>query len=274
MTEDGSFRVVAVDVTNTARTIVAAQRAEGPDAARLSELVVGAVLYRETMAPDLRAQCVLHGASGTGRIVVDAQPEGKTRGLVARPRGSAEVMISDGARLEMLRTLPQQRGHRGVVAVHTGATMSQALMEYLQVSEQIVSMVAIAAPFDDGSLIRAMGYLVQLTPETRAEPLRLMTARLPAFESIEDRARDRSYTAQTLIEALLEGLAYEVLSSVEVRFFCNCSAERVLASLASISRADIQELLSSDEPVELSCDYCNTAYPVSEAQLRALLDRS
>jgi molecular chaperone Hsp33 len=274
MTDDGSFRVVSVDATRTARAIIAAQNAEAADARHLAELVVGAVLFRETMAPDLRAQCVLHGAQNTGRIAVDAHPEGKTRGIVARPKTSPEVELGEGARLEMLRTLPQQRGHRGVVEFPPGGTVSKAVMEYMQVSEQIVTMVSISARFQGATLSRAIGYLVQLTPETLPEPLRVMTERLPAFESIDARADDPATSPRSLVGELLEGLAHEVTAEVDVEFFCNCSEDRVLASLGTLPRADVRELLSGGTPIELSCDYCGTSYKVSEAQLRALMDRS
>ncbi len=274
MTDDGSFRVVVVDATQCARAMIEAQQAEDTDAAHLAELAVGAVLFRETMAPDLRAQCVLHGSDGSGRIAIDAQPEGNTRALLARSKGAREVILGDGAQLEMVRTLPQQRGFRGVVSVPPGASVSQALMEYMQSSEQIVTMIAIAAPFEDGKLLRAMGYLLQLTPETRPEPLRLMTERLPAFESITDRAKDLEETPHTLVARLLEGLAFEVTAEGPVRFFCNCSAERVIASVASLPRSDIEELLADGTAVSLNCDYCNKSYEVPPARLRALLNRS
>jgi molecular chaperone Hsp33 len=276
MTDDGSFRVVSVDATQCARGIIAAQRAAGPEAKLLAELTVGAILFRETMAPDLRAQCVLHGADDSGRIAIDAQPEGRTRGLIARAKGASAVVLGDGAQLEMVRTLPQQRGFRGVVEVPPGASTAQALMEYMQSSEQIVTMIAIAARFDGegATLSRALGYLVQLTPETRPEPLRIMTERLPSFESIDERARDLEETPHTLAAKLLEGLDFEVTSEERVAFACNCSAERVLASVSSLPRADIEELLSAGSSVSLTCDYCNQSYEVSLAQLRALLDRS
>jgi molecular chaperone Hsp33 len=275
MTEDGSFRVVAVDATQTARDAIAAQRASGRDANHFAELIVGAVLFRETMAPDQRVQCVLHGSAGSGRIVVDAQPEGRTRGLITHGGGSPEVLLGAGAQLEMLRTLPNQRGFRGVVEVPLGGSVSRGVMEYMQGSEQIVTMIAIAAPFsEDGTLERALGYLVQLTPETLRGPLEVMTARLPAFESITDRALDPSETPSTLVAKLLEGMPYELLVEVPVAFHCNCSAARVLASVASLSRADIEELLSSGEPVQLNCDYCNTSYEIAPAQLRGLLQKS
>jgi molecular chaperone Hsp33 len=59
-----------------------------------------------------------------------------------------------------------------------------------------------------------------------------------------------------------------------VTFHCPCSTERVLESIATLPRADIEELLSSEEPLTMSCDYCNATYEVTTAQLRDLLDRS
>lgn len=275
MTDDGSFRVVSVDATASARAMIAAQRAVGSERTTLAELIVGAVLFRETMAPDLRAQCVLHGANNSGRIAIDAMPEGNTRALIARNKHASEVVLGPDAQLEMVRTLPNQRGFRGVIEVPHEGTVSQAMMEYMQSSEQIVTMIAIAAPLDaQGELVRALGYLVQLTPETRPEPLRVMTERLPAFESIATRAKDLEQTPYTLVAQLLEGLDHRVTSEQDVQFFCPCSEERVMQSLASLSRADIEELLSDNKPVQMHCDYCNKSYDIAPARLRALLNRS
>jgi molecular chaperone Hsp33 len=275
MTDDGSFRAVAVDVTQTARDAIAAQRATGLDAAHFAQLIAGAVLFRETMAPDQRVQCVLHGSADSGRLVVDAQPEGRTRGLIARRGGAGEVLLGPGARLEMLRTLPNQRGYRGVVEVPAGGSITVAVMEYLQTSEQIVSMVAIAAPFtEDGELVRAMGYLLQLTPETRRGPLEVMTLRLQDFQSITAQAMDPAQSPTTLVEELLYGMDYAVTSEVPVEFSCGCDGTKVLASIASLSRADLEDLLSTGEPIELNCDYCTRSYVVTPAQLRGLSRRS
>jgi redox-regulated HSP33 family molecular chaperone len=49
---------------------------------------------------------------------------------------------------------------------------------------------------------------------------------------------------------------------------------RVMSSLAAMSKADINELISAGENIELSCDFCGQKYNVSPAQLRGLLDQS
>ena len=81
VTEDGAFRVLACLTTETTAAVVASQRAKGAIAQRLADLVTGAILVRETMAPDLRVQVILSDGKKM-RLVADALPEGVTRGLV------------------------------------------------------------------------------------------------------------------------------------------------------------------------------------------------
>src|SRR6187397_2161687 len=82
MTNDGTFRVVTADTTETVRGAVAAQNATGETARRLGDLLTGVVLTRITMAPQLRVQCVLRGSGDSGMLVADSNPSGETRGLV------------------------------------------------------------------------------------------------------------------------------------------------------------------------------------------------
>lgn len=274
MTEDGSFRVVSVDATKTAADIVAAQKAKGAEAQIFAELVVTAILYRETMAPDLRVQCLLHGVGGTERMAIDAHADGSTRGLISRKTEGDSMVLGVGASLEMLRTLPNGKGFRGVVGLDEKASVSQAFMEYMQSSEQIVTMIALAAIFEGNVLKRAMGYLVQLTPETLPGPLAIMTERLPGFESIVERAKRPTTTPATLTHDLLEGIPYGVTTERTVQYRCQCSAAKVFASVATLPRRDIEELSESGQPLELNCDYCNKVYTMAPAELRGLLRKS
>src|SRR5262245_32730825 len=103
MTNDGGFRVITAKTTQTVRDAVRAQRASGETARAFGELLTGAVLYRETMAPHLRVQAILDGAGGRGQIVADSMPEGGSRGLVRLPKGVDRIATRGGAFLQMMR---------------------------------------------------------------------------------------------------------------------------------------------------------------------------
>jgi molecular chaperone Hsp33 len=69
-------------------------------------------------------------------------------------------------------------------------------------------------------------------------------------------------------------MEFTVLESSPVRFECVCSEVRVMTSLATLSRDEIEELMAPGDPIELTCDYCGKEYSIPPARLQGLLDGS
>jgi len=273
VTDDGAFRVIAVRTTDTVRRMLATQSLWGAEAVHLADLVTGTILVRETMAPTHRVQGLLRSADGTCLWVGDSHPDGGARGLLTRKDKNAAAPTKGGT-LEMVRTLHNGELHRGVVEVPVGGTMSQALMVYLQESEQVVSMLAIACVLGDDHVVAAGGYVVQLLPEVGRGPLAIMAERLRDFENIGPVLAKLDAATSPLMDEILYGMPFTLLEECPLAWRCRCSAERVLATLATLPRTDLIELSADDKPIELSCDFCCSKYAVSPAELRALLAES
>ena len=276
MTNDGAFRVVAARTTDTAQTVIAAQNLDGPIAHDLADLVTTAVLYRETMAPSLRVQCIVRFEDEGGQLVADSHPDGWTRGLLQPGSGDAPPDTRQTpATLQMMRTLPNSDLHRGVVEVPEGGNLSEAFMRYMQLSEQIVSMISLGS--EVGSKHPAAGgFVVQLLPEAaEAEAaMETMTHRLEDFVEIRKRLQDSDGSPSQLIEQIFEGMPFTWLQSSEIRFGCHCSEVRVMTTLSVLECSDIQELVDQGEPLSVGCDYCGASYTVEIAQLQGLLTSS
>ena len=276
MTNDGAFRIVATRTTDTARSVVEAQNVDGPIANDLADLVTAAVLYRETMAPTLRVQCIVRFEDGAGQLVADSHPDGRVRGLIQRGPGDAPPDVrKTRATLEMMRTLPNSDLHRGVVEVPEGGNLSEAFMRYMQLSEQIVSMISLGSVVE-GETPTAGGYVVQVLPEAAEADaaMETMTRRLEDFVELRDRLQKSDASASQLIEQILEGMPFTWLQSSDIRFGCQCSEVRVMTTLSVLDRSDIQELVDEGEPLSIGCDYCGTDYTVEIAQLQGLLSAS
>ena len=276
MTDDGAFRIVAARTTDTVKGIVDAQGLSGPLAHDLADLATAAVLYRETMAPSLRVQCILRLADNGGQLVADSHPDGWSRGLVQTPNPDSPPDIrTTPSTLEMMRTLPNSELHRGVVEVPNSGNLSDAFMRYMQLSEQIVSMVSLGSVLE-GERPTAGGYLVQLLPEAKeAETaVEIMTKRFEGFVDIRERLQDTDGSPRELIEAIFEGMPFTWLHESEIRFGCQCSDVRVMTTLSLLDRSDIQELVDEGEPLSIGCDYCGASYTVELAQLQGLLSAS
>jgi molecular chaperone Hsp33 len=276
MTNDGAFRIVAARTTDTTRSVISAQKLSGRTANDMADLVTAAVLYRETMAPSLRVQCIVRFTDGAGQLVADSHPDGWSRGLLQSLSPDAPPDIrKTPATLEMMRTLPNSDLHRGVVEVPESGNLSEAFMRYMQLSEQIVSMISLGSVLEDGQPSTG-GYLVQLLPEAKeAEAaMETMTKRLEDFVEIRDRLRRSDGSPTKLIEQIFEGMPFTWLHQSDIRFGCHCSQLRVMTTLSLLDRSEIQDLVDEGEPLSIGCDYCGASYNVEIAQLRGLLSAS
>lgn len=241
--------------------------------------MTGTALVRLTMAPNYRVQGIVRGAAREGErrgtIVGDSHPDGMTRGLVQLPGELTQVSLGPGAILQMMRTLATGAVNQGVVEVPNGS-IPEALMGYFQSSEQIASVVQVSSTFDEaGQLIAAGAYLVQLLPEVSRAPLAVMTERLAAdFSDIDQVLATIERDPTELLAEILSDMPYEQTQETSLHFGCVCSSIRVLASLATLPKDDIRDLMSSDEHLHITCDYCNKTYELPPKSLEGLLTTS
>lgn len=274
VTYDGAFRVIVARTTATVREAIRAQGVTGTNAANLADVLTGTILVRLTMAPTYRVQGIVRGAGNRGTLLGDSHPDGTTRGLVQRPGGLVEVSMGPGAIMQMMRTLPTGAVHQGVVEVPPDG-VSAALMSYFQSSEQIESVASIGAVFDGDEVRAAGGYLVQLLPEVSRAPLAVMTERLDADFSDQERVLDTlERDPAALLAEILADMPYQQTQRQELRFGCHCSSLRVLTSLATLPKDDIRELMSGGEELSITCDYCGQSYTLSPKALEGLLSPS
>ena len=274
ITDDGAFRVITARTTDTVRGAIEAQGVTGQTARHFGDLLTGSILFRETMAPNLRVQGIIKGSSGSGSLIADSHPSGQTRGLVQLKGSTQEIELGQGAVLQLMRTLSSGRINQGVVEVPKDGGISHSFMSYMQTSEQVISMLAVGTLFDGDRVLSAGGYIVQLLPEVGRGPLMVMTERLRDFESIDAQLADSAFTPTWLLDELLYGMPFTRLEESSVRFECWCDELRVVSALASLSRDDLEHLLSTNEVLEIACEYCKRDFHIAPARLRGLLEQS
>ena len=85
---------------------------------------------------------------------------------------------------------------------------------------------------------------------------------------------DKGYTPEQLLYALLGNLGLEITDTLETKFYCNCTKERVEQAVASIGRKEIQAMIDEGKDIEVKCHFCNTAYNYSVADLKEIIERS
>ena len=274
MTNDGSFRLIAVRSTRTVRGVIASQKAKGRSAENLADLCTASLLLRLTMSPSHRAQAVILGANGSGTMVGDSWPDGGTRGLLREREHTVD--FGQGAQMQVMRTLYNGAIHQGVVEVSQDHRVSGALMNYLLESEQITSAVGLGTVMSGDEALMAGGYVVQLLPEVKEPPLAVLYERLRTdFADFSRVFAQYDASPEKLASELFWDMPFtQTMEFDDIDYRCRCSAERVLGSLTTLSKAELQDIVAKGESLSITCDYCQTDYDVSPESLRGLIDAS
>jgi molecular chaperone Hsp33 len=270
MTSENGFRAVAIRSTDLVKRAIETQQASGDVARMYAELLTGAVLIRETMAPKLRVQTILKRSAG-GSMVADAHPGGMTRGLVSL-REDAEIVLGETTHLQVVRELPNGELHQGVVATMPELGLSASLTTYMIRSEQIETAIGVACKMDGDEVVAAGGYIIQHMPDAEIDILAAITGRLEQLDSLDELIDETDADPRAMLGRVLGDIEFDVLQEDEVRFGCNCSRERFLSSLATLGREELEGLVEDDEPLDITCDYCAEQYRISTMRVRTLLE--
>ncbi len=273
ITKDGAFRVIAASTAAMVRDAARVHELTGSSAAMFGELLTGAVLLRETMAPHYRLQLSLDAANGV-KLLADSQPGGLTRGLPSFPPGHQVAHFGPEATLKASRIMFGGRLHQSVVGASDVDGIGGALMAYAQTSAQVTATIGVGCTDDASGITHCGGYVVQLLPDAPQGPLMVMTERLADFADLGAVLVELGGDVDALVAELLYGMEFSVLDSQTAFWGCNCSQQRVVGALASLGADEITGIVDSGEVLDIDCDYCRTTYQVSPEQLRSLLVRS
>jgi len=272
VTKDGSFRVIVARTTDMVREGARLHGVAAGEARLLGELLTGAVLLRETMAPEQRVQMVLSGHEG-GAVVADSYPgmEGLTRGLVSHPEGVDEVLQGPESLLKVIRSLPRGQLHQSVVEAGEDG-VAATLMSYLETSEQVTASLGVATVMDGDRVVASAGYVVQLMPECAQGPLMVMTERLNDFAVLDGMLAATDASAEALLFELLYGFEHERLAETNLVWGCPCNAERALGAVRTLGPEDIAKAAHEGEVISLTCEYCPNVWEFGPEVLRGLLE--
>ena len=82
---------------------------------------------------------------------------------------------------------------------------------------------------------------------------------------------DKGMGPEEILEFYLGDLGLKITETQPVRYHCGCSKERVAGALATISTADLEEMINDGEEIEVKCYFCNSAYKFSTEELKEMI---
>ena len=221
----------------------------------------------------------LKGDGPAGYITVTADSHGHVKGFPGNPNvdiprkyaGKLDVGTAVGrGLLTVSYDLGLKEPYSGQVEIQTGE-VAEDLAYYFTVSEQLPSAVGLGVMVDtDSSVKHAGGFIVQLLPDAPEDVIELMEKKLANLEPVTT-MMEQGMTPEEMLLHIFEGVDIEFTERHDVKFYCDCSKEKVKRALAAISDKDLQDIVNDDEDIEVKCFFCNTAYKFSVADIKDIL---
>ena len=221
----------------------------------------------------------IQGDGPIGGITVTARQNGEVKGCVVNPEvllharadGKLDVAGAVGrGTLTVIRDIGLKEPYSGQIDLVSGE-IAEDLTYYYALSEQTPSSVALGVLMNRENTVRqAGGFMIQLMPEAGEELIGELEKRLAKVSSVTS-FLDRGETPETILSHIFEGLGLEVLERIPTRFFCDCSRERVRKALVSVGKTELEDMIASGEPAEVSCHFCNEQYRFHTEELKEIL---
>lgn len=238
----------------------------------LGELSAAAVLLAGNLKLDGSLLLQAQGDGPIALMVVECTSDFTIRATVSLREG-AEIP-ADGNLQNLLNTYDNGRfvvvlepkagtdmqPYQGIVPLE-GNTFSEVLENYMQHSEQLDTKIFLAANGE-----KASGLLLQRLPGTGGTIEGTEAPEEPSW----DRAKELVNTIKN--DELLEISAAELihrlfwqedlmlLEPTSLEWHCPCNRERVADMLVMLGRDDIESILSEQEHIEVSCNFCGKPY--------------
>lgn len=264
-------RLMRLDATLQA--ILAAHAYPEPIARLLAEALALTALLGTLLRPEEGQLTVqARGAGGPVKLLVADYRDGQLRGYAAQdldrrfpPAETLRDLFGEGQLVITLDQTASAERYQGIVALG-GETLEAAARHYFENSEQLPTLVRLAAGADAEGRWTAGGLLVQHLPRSEQGGARLHVEGRdhPDWQHVEALAAtvsDRELIDAALpIEELLWRLFHEdsprVLPGQVLSRGCRCSIEHISRVLAQFPETDRATMRNAEGLISVDCEFC------------------
>lgn len=282
---NGEIRAMAVRSTQ-----VVAEAQQRHDTWRAATAALGRTLSASLMLGAMhknneKLTIKVQGNGPLGAIVVDADAKGNVKGYVqnaqvnlpANAVGKIDVRGAVGTEgsLTVIKDLGLKEPFTGQVPLVSGE-LAEDFTYYLANSEQVPSAVGLSVLVDnenDDKVKAAGGFMIQVMPGASEETIAEIERRIADIPMVS-KLLDAGETPENILYRLLGEENVEILETMPVQFFCNCSKEKFASAMITLGESELQSMIDEDEGAEAVCHFCGEKYVYTIDELTELIDQA
>lgn len=271
------FRMIVVDLTATMNEIGSKHNAKGYMLKLLAENTIASIFLSSGLKFPGTVKFTTKFSGEISSIQSDSTPMGLVRAMVPQAElqavGANEPAIAP-QNIEVLKLNEfGKRVHESIIEAPS-ISMGQNLATYLLQSEQIRSAVGIEADFnkeDPSKLDYAAGFYVEAFPGLEDKDIAILEQIVLNLPKFKDLHKPEGFDSDELLDQLRGPYDIEIIREIEPKAYCPCSKDRMVATLATLPLADLNDLRKDGKNLDVVCDFCRKNYTITTQDLDDLI---
>ena len=278
---EGQVRAFAVKTTETVSEAQRRHNTWPVVSAALGRSITASVMMGAMLKGEDKLTVKIEGNGPIGPMIIDANAKGEVRGYATNPQVHFELNeqgkldVRAGVGTEGSITIVKDLGMRDMFSGQTpivSGEVAEDFTYYFAVSEQVPSSVGLGVLVNpDNSIKAAGGFIIQLMPDCDDETITAIEKQLSSIEPVS-KMIEKGYTPEQILEAVLGKGNVQVLSTLPVKFQCQCSKERFGAAIIGLGVEEIEAMIKEDGKAEAQCHFCLEKYEFNQAELEGLIN--
>ncbi|MDT2831267.1 Hsp33 family molecular chaperone HslO [Vagococcus carniphilus] len=282
---NGEIRAMATRTTDTVSEAQKRHDTWRAATAALGRTMTGSLLLGAMHKNDEKLTVKIQADGPVGAIVVDVDGKGNVKGYVKNPEvnlppnelGKIDVRgaVGTNGTFSVVKDLGLKEPVTGQVPIVSGE-IAEDFTYYLANSEQVPSAVGLSVLVDntDGDCVKAAGgFVIQVMPGASEATIVEIEKRLADIPQVST-LLDQGETPEAILNRLLGEENVEILETMPVQFFCDCSKERFASAIVTLGERELTKMIEEDEGAEAVCHFCGEKYQYNAAELTELRDEA
>ena len=273
---DGQVKMAVITAKNMVERAKEIHNCSPTVSAALGRTLCAASLLGNAMKEENASLTIRVAGDGPiNGIVAISDSEGYVRGYAGNPAvdlplrsdGKLNVgaAVGHSGMLTVSRDIGLKEPYVGSVELVSGE-IAEDITSYLLQSEQVLSACGLGVLVDTDTSIRAAGgFIVQLMPGADEKLVDMLEENIFMMDQLTTILDEDG--AEEVFSQVLKGIEYHIVSHEEVGYRCACSREKIEEALACLSANELEEIVSGQENIEVSCQFCDKIYRFSPDEL-------
>ena len=280
MSNDGAFRVAAVNTTNLCGHICRLQHTDPTASVALGRVVSAAALMISQLKGTQRLALSVEGNGPLKKLHAEVSAQGHVCASIKNPiadlpprdnKFDVATAVGRAGFLRVVKDLGMKETYSGMVQLST-SEIGDDVAQYFAESEQTPTSVALGVMLDHAGHIRASGGLMlQVMPQTETEKIDTVENYIKSLPSVSDLIAQGA-TPEDLIQHIFPPGNIHLYPPTKLEFKCHCNKTAVARMLASLGTEELQELQNTPGDSVITCEYCRTRYSFTAEELGQIIE--